>query len=144
MSTPADRNAAAEQRAVDENHRAWLDRDHRGAFLRVVSDTDESIAYRVGCRVGPADRLIFRCEPITKADQRPTDFAHRDVVGRPGELPCKHAARAARRLRREGFATTTDGGLWVATAAATVELEPEIPEQPADPFAGLPSDGSPL
>lgn len=130
--------AGAVQRAKAEGHRAWLDGDGRGAFVRVVSHEEPGIFYRVSTRpTSPGAGIVFVCEPHSKATKRPLRHAHGHVASTvPGTLPCKHCAVAARRLVREGLAAEIDG-FYVAAELA------DLVTAPADPFAGLPEDGAP-
>lgn len=103
METTTDRTTAAEARFVEEGHRAVLARDEQGPYIRVVSETlgQRGIAYKVRVvTAGPGRPLIFDCE----ADGHVGPHGHGPLSSTAGRPPCKHAAGAARRLGREGFA----------------------------------------
>jgi hypothetical protein len=130
----AGRTLAAELRAVAEGHRAFLDRDHRGPFVKVVSDTVRGKWYRVTAHAAADQPIVFECEP---RGTRAYEDDHLHATAQPGHLPCKHCGVAARRLERQGMAEYVDGA-WVATLAAdTAATVRRLPE-PADPFAGFP------
>lgn len=126
----AQKNLAAEVRAIEEGHRAVLQDD--GTIL-VVSDTHHGKAYRVRtlpCRAG--ETVTFLCEP--EGDACYSDD-HQTAQG-TGVVPCKHAALLARRLEREGLVRLAPWGQWIATAKAIAA--PAVPIG-YDPFDGLPS-----
>lgn len=134
MGTPAERNLAAEVRAVEEGHRALLNGRIPVAlpasFCNVVSDTKPGKRYQVRASASPAGPIIFTCEP---QGRHAYEDDHLGLTGEPGIVCCKHAAVAARRLEREGLArldATT--GCWVDTRGAE-------PVDPTDPtiFEGL-------
>lgn len=109
MRSDAERNLAAEVRAVEEGHRA-VELDVN--TFRVVSDTRPGKHYVVtvgGWRDGDA---VFRCTP--RGDGAYGDD-HRDTTT-VGVVPCKHAAVAARRLEREGTLALNDVGRWSVIA----------------------------
>ncbi len=122
MQSTAERNLAAEVRAVEEGHRARLD----GASIVVTSDTHHGKQFRVSAGSVPGQPISFTCTP-EGVDAYRND--HGRCTAAPGVCGCKHAALAARRLEREGLAELV-AGVWVSTATATVAV-------PADPFAGL-------
>lgn len=135
------RSLAAEVRAVEEGHRAFVQED---GSIKVVSDTRPGKWYRVTF-TAPAvgDPITFYCQPEGTAAYSDDHKARR---GNPGTLACKHAAVAARRLEREGLATMVwveRLGLpaWVTTERAARMTPPEKKARlapPADPFDGLP------
>jgi hypothetical protein len=96
----ARRSLAAEVRAVEEGHRAFV---QPGGSIRVVSDIRLGVAYRVTFVAAPDGVVWFAC---TCPSGR-----HRDDTA---PLVCKHQALAARRLEREGLARW-DAGLWRET-----------------------------
>lgn len=130
--TDLTRTIEAEARAVEEGHRAILE---PGGAVRVVSDTHPGKAFLVEFwQDGPnaeGSLIVFRCRPWSG----PLLFAddHHDTCGKPGRLPCKHAALAARRLEREGLARFGPDGWVLAAPVPTVEPEPMV-----DPLKGLP------
>ena len=129
-STPAERNLAAETRAVEEGHRAISD----GYRYRIVSDTDPDKHYRVTPSAHAAgDFVSFSCSP-THDGAADHGYAY---SGAPGTAGCKHAALAARRLEREGRARLDEAGRWVALGPVGAALE-AILNRPADPLEGLP------
>lgn len=143
-----DRNLAAEVRAVEEGHRAYLARDARGPFLRVVSDTKPGKAYRVTAHAsaGSGRPLVITCQPIGATD----GHDHHTVTSTDGIAPCKHAAVALRRLERHGLAAYAPGYIdqandrvgcsrWVATITAETASAANRPVTDDDPFAGFPS-----
>lgn len=100
METSTDRNIAAEARAVEEGHLAHLDRDAAGPYLKVISDRLPGVWYRVGAQVvGDGKPVIWTCDPQGAA----AGTTHARLCNRAGVTPCKHAARAARRLQRHGL-----------------------------------------
>jgi hypothetical protein len=139
MRPVAERNVAAEVRAVEEGHRALLNED---GSIRVVSDTRPGKAYRVEFTgIGGAAR--FTCRP--EGDHAYHDD-HRQITAECGALPCKHAAVAARRLERQGLlrvAGMSDNpyaaGSWILTDEAQAELSSPLDDGDSyDPFDGLP------
>lgn len=124
----AERNLAAEVRAVEEGHHAFLvERDGRSPYVRVVSDVEPGRTYRVTAAAGLGG-VWFGCTPSGPA----LDRCHGQIVSdHPGVTPCKHAALAARRLERAGI-LRFDGRLWISTNP------PEL-DDGSDPFAGLPT-----
>ena len=132
----AERTIAAEARAVEEGHRAFIDRDERGPFIRVISDTVSGKWYRVVAHAAAGRPIVFECEP---RGVRAFGDDHKHATTEPGGLPCKHAALAVRRLEREGLAVFRDGAWYATTWAevrATVRRLPSAP--PANPFEGFP------
>ena len=118
-------NVAAETRFVEEGHHALLLPD---GSVKVVSDSTDGRWYEVRFHAGYAgDLVVFHCEPRGRDTYQ---NGHLDLTGRPGVVPCKHAAGAARRLSREGLIRFEAHG-WTATDAAVV------PDPVGDPFAGL-------
>jgi hypothetical protein len=131
----SERTLAAEARAVEEGHRAFVDRDERGPFIRVVSDTVSGKWYRVVAHAVAGHPIVFECEP---RGTRAFEDDHKRAGAEPGGLPCKHAGLAVRRLEREGLAVFR-GGVWVATTWAEVRATVRrLPSAPADPFEGFP------
>jgi hypothetical protein len=135
--TWAERSDAAERRAVEQGHYARVQPD--GSVL-VKSDTRPGKSYRVTFSAyGVDEPITFTCRPEGSGSYADD---HRDLTGKPGACFCKHAALAARRLRREGLARRTGplfGSLWVMTERAAALTEARLPPQPSDPFSGLPS-----
>lgn len=84
-----------EARARKSKHRAWLQPD---GSIRVHSSTEPDLWHTITYEQVGADVIRFRC--TCDAGQN-----------RPEIVPCWHAARAAFRLEREGFAVKRDG-LW--------------------------------
>lgn len=135
LPRPAARNLAAEVRAVEEGHRAFV---MPGGWVRVVSDTHAGKTYRVEF-VAVGGLVSFSCRP--EGEHAYTDD-HLAASAAPGVTPCKHAALAARRLEREGLARL-EGGHW----CSTVEPADECPHEWGtdgicalcgdDPFAGF-------
>lgn len=148
LSLP-ERNVAAETRAVEAGHRAFVQPD---GSIRVLSDThgDLGKGYRVEFVAGAYDGLVrFTCTPEGAMAYR-DDHLHVETV-RPGEVPCMHAALAARRLEREGLIRYDKNGRWqlvsfrphthvFVNGRCTVEIsDGRACNEPADPFDGLPS-----
>lgn len=129
MPTPAQTNLAAETRAVEAGHRAFV---QPGGWIRVTSDTHGDLGkfYRVEFTSTPGAPVRFTCTP-DGAKAFADDHLHTES-GRPGVVPCMHAALAARRLEREGLAVLDETGLWR-------DVRPFVSRQPDDPFDGLPS-----
>lgn len=135
--TPAERNLAAEVRAVEEGHHALLvvpldayDRPTGPPEVTVVSDTRAGKRYQVQATASPGGPIIFTCTP---AGTHAYDDDHQHLQGELGIVPCKHAAVAARRLEREHLARLDEAsGTWVSAAEAG-------PVDPTDPaiFEGL-------
>ncbi len=124
--TTTDRTTAAEARFVEEGHRAFVDHDEAGPHIRVVSETlgHRGIAYKVrAVTAGPGCPILFTCTP----DGPVGADGHPELSSVDGRPPCKHAAGAARRLGREGYAVAVLPGIhgdivtrdtrWVATEA---------------------------
>lgn len=124
----AERNLAAEARAVEAGHRAFV---QPGGWIRVSSDTHGDLGkhYRVEFTSSPGAPIRFTCTPIGPMAFR-DDHLHAES-GRPGMVPCMHAALAARRLEREGLAELDETGLWR-------DAREFVSRQPEDPFEGLP------
>lgn len=131
MTNRIERTIAAEARAVEEGHRAFL----TGSAIRVTSDTQPGLHWLVKATASAADGspIAFRCE----ADRWPGTMGHKPMTGEAGTLPCKHAGVAVRRLEREGLARFDAVAGWVITAEAA-EIVAARYAQPADPFKGLP------
>lgn len=128
MSTAAERNLAAEARAVEAGHRAFV---QEGGWIKVTSDTHGDLGkwYHVEFLGTPGAPIRFSCIPEgPKAYQDD----HKAGSARPGVVPCMHAALAARRLEREGLAVLDEVGLWR-------DAREFVSRQPDDPFEGLPS-----
>lgn len=133
MTTPEERSLAAEVRAVEEGHHAFLDRDENGPYIWVVSDTYLGKSYRVtATSLGPGEPITFTCVP-RRLHAFKDDHLH--LTGAAGMLPCKHAGVAARRLERTGYARW-DGGMWYATDKA-IDFIWITHNSPEDPFEGL-------
>jgi hypothetical protein len=130
LTTP-ERNVAAEARAVEEGHHSYV---MPGGWVKVVSDSIEGKWYEV-LFIGHIDDLIsFTCRPHgRRCYQEDHLYA---TSGRPGELPCKHAALAARKLEREGLARLDDHGRWAATSKAR-RIRKKV-TLPKNPLEGLP------
>lgn len=107
MTTTAERNLAAEARAVEEGHHARYDAE-RHRFL-VKSDTSDR-TYQLAAHGAP-DLVAFSC--TCPAGVR------RHVPA--GTVPCKHSALIARRLERQGL-VRFDGTYWVVTEAAEMAV----------------------
>lgn len=129
--TIAERNLAAEARAVEEGHHARI---MPGGWVKITSDSYREKWYEV-LFVAHTDGLVsFVCRPRGR-------FAFREdhlyaCSGVPGCLPCKHAALAARRLEREGLAALDAAGRWRATPRALAAA--------STPRSDNPSTGRPL
>lgn len=125
--TDLSRTIAAEARAVEEGHRAWLE----GRRFRIVSDTTD-LRYRVTVTGMTDGGVLFACDhPIVRG------FSDRPTASNPGQLPCKHCAIVARRLEREGAVEFAPHG-WVLTPEACEAVaEYARRHRPADPFEGL-------
>jgi hypothetical protein len=146
METPptiTDPNIAAEVRAVEEGHRANLDRSGASPRIRVVSDTKPGKHYVVAATATTSGAgIVFECTP--EGDHAYEDDHLHVTSPEPGVVPCKHAAVAARRLERERFAVLAypyngdrrSGSRWVATV--TAERLVEAARSTDDPFAGFP------
>lgn len=120
MAHAAERNLAAEVRAVEAGHVAVVHRSGEAAWqtsYHVVSDTYRDKRYEVVLSTRPweaGEPLSLICTPRGR-------MAYADdhlMTGspEPGVVPCMHAAVVARRLEREGLATF-DGARWLATEA---------------------------
>lgn len=148
--TPADRDLAAELRAVEDGHQARLATFEGRPVLLVKSDTHDGLYYAVTAVAGPDGLVMFTCTPVRHLPGYTTLVAmlpdkanrgwHDQLRSRqPGSLPCKHAARAAQRLARERVAYRVavgpDNGKW-ACAQVTVEQHPLTDD---DVFDGLPT-----
>jgi hypothetical protein len=132
-----DRTVAAEARFVEEGHRAILGHDHRGHFVRIVSETlgHAGKGWKVRAAVsGPGLPVAWSCAP--DGPIRDGHLPHGSV----GRTACKHMAGAARRLERAGLVelVTVEGerdAQWLATEKACPVPAPA----PADdgPFAAF-------
>lgn len=125
----ADKNLHAEIRGIEEGHRAFV---QDGGWVMVTSDTHPGKKYRVEFHAHVVgDGIIFTCKP----DHGPGLYQddHLFITGRPGVVPCKHAALAARRLEREGLAIF-NGSWWTVTEKGAPPSKTKVPD---DPFAGL-------
>lgn len=131
----AERNVAAEARAVECGHRA---RVQDGGWVKVTSDTHGDLGkfYRVDA-VAHIDALIsFSCKPDGPRAYKDDHLAASNV---PGVLPCMHAALAARALERHGLAQLDEFGRWEATAVVMDEVRAKLDaSDPSDPLEGLP------
>lgn len=127
MPTPAQTNLAAETRAVEAGHRAFV---QPGGWIRVTSDThgDLGKSYHVEFTGSPGAPIRFSCRPEGACAYLDD---HKAASARPGIVPCMHSALAARRLEREGLAVFDETGLWR-------DAREFVSRQPADPFEGLP------
>lgn len=129
MSTKslAERSLAAEERAVEEGHHAVL----AGGCMSVASDSTPGLHWLVKAfSLSAGEGIIFTCH----ADNAELVYGRGHLPlesRRPGHVPCKHAAIAARRLAREGLAEWVAGS-WVATDKAVQAVR-----LPAGPFKGL-------
>jgi|SRR5262245_86800 len=144
ITTTEDRSFAAELRAVEEGHRAFLGHDAKGSFVRIVSDilghTGKAWIVRT-VTAGPGQPVLFDCDP-----QGQTRDGHRHIATTDGRTTCKHMALAARRLVREGLATAVTPGAhgdivtrdtrYLATEKGAPA--PVAPPANDDPFAGFP------
>lgn len=130
-----DRTIAAEARFVEEGHRAVLGHDHRGHFVRIVSETlgHEGKGWKVRAAVsGPGLPVAWSCAP--DGPVRDGHLSH----GCVGRTSCKHMAGLARRLERAGLVelATVEGerdAQWLATEKACPAPAP-VPADD-DPFA---------
>lgn len=131
--TVAERNVAAESRAVEDGHRAFV---QDGGWVKVVSDTYDGKWYRVEF-VTHIDGLIsFDCRPDGPNAYRDDHLA---ASSTPGSVPCKHAALAARRLEREGLANYDDHGRWTVDSTLLSWIEAKLAARlPSNPLDGLP------
>lgn len=103
------RNLAAEVRAVEEGHQARLAAD--GRSFRIVSDTRPGVVYSV-CPFATDTEVGWECDCP----------AGRSRIVWSG-APCKHAARVAERLVREGLVRWA-GDRWVPTGRALALAAP--------------------
>lgn len=129
--TAAEINVAAEARAVEFGHHARI---QEGGWVRVVSESFEGKWYEVTF-LGHIDGLVsFLCRPHGRAAYR-EDHLYA-ASGRPGIVPCWHAAAAARSLERRGLAKYDAHGRWCATdKARALARRPALPDNPLE---GLP------
>lgn len=101
------------QRAQEAGHYAWIQED---GSMKIASDSEPGVARRV--TFDEHSGLIrFSCD--CPAGQHRRDF-----------IPCKHAARAALRLQREGMAVLRYGQVYVAE-----HLMPKLDISEEDVFA---------
>lgn len=132
-STIAERNVAAEARAIEEGHRAYV---QDGGWVKVVSDTYRGKWFHVEF-VAHVDGLIsFSCRPEGPNSYRDDHLA---ASARPGSVPCKHAALAARALERHDLAVYDGHGRWSITSTMLDDLRANLEKAtPADLLEGLP------
>lgn len=133
-STTPEVNIAAEARAVEAGHHAWV---QEGGWVKVTSDSFAGKWYEV-IFVSHIDGLVtFTCRPHGRAAYQ-EDHLYASS-GRPGQVPCMHAALAARRLEREGLAELDGHGRWVATEKAMELVRARLAAAtPANLLDGLP------
>jgi hypothetical protein len=132
--TPREANNRADLRAQSKNHRAF----QHGRSIKVVSDTEPDVWYRVGAVAGTDGPIVFECQPMSKSTGRPIVHAHGRVMSKePGVVVCWHSASAARRLAREGLAERDDEGRWVMPSQLHLPVV-EVPDNAADVFAMFP------
>lgn len=131
--TTAERNVAAEARAVEDGHRA---RVQDGGWVKVTSDTYDGKWYRVEF-VAHLDGLIsFSCRPEGRGAYADDHLA---ASASPGSVPCKHCALAARRLERERMATYDGHGRWSVTPTTLDRIRRRVQDAtPANLLEGLP------
>jgi hypothetical protein len=122
-ATPAQRNLAAEVRAVEEGHRAVV---QPGGWVRVKSDTVAGKFYRVEFTGWRGELVSFSCRPDGDRAYRGDHMA----TGGAGVTPCKHAALAARRLELKGLAHLDERGYWISDG-------PDVPDAVADERARI-------
>lgn len=147
---PFDKTTAAECRALEAGHRAILEHDAGGAYIKVVSDTVRGKHYRVrALSAGAGLPVVLDCTPVG-----PWRDGHKHVSRTDGVPWCMHMALACRRLARAGLVRFDhDGGRYVAggpspesvatfarqAGDAIVSAFTEAAEGPKrDPFAGFP------
>lgn len=119
MTSSLESSLAAETRAVEEGHRAFVQDD---GSIRVVSDTRPGVAYHITFdTLGGDQRIRFWCDCPASPHHSRTQ---------PGHVVCKHEALAARRLEREGLARWDPEAGWVITDKAAITRRP-------DPFERL-------
>lgn len=127
MLTSEQANLAAEVRATEEGHHAWI----TSGAMRVISDTTPGLWWNVtAAATHPGAGIVFHC---CAENGDPTVGHGNRWSRRPGRVTCKHAALSARRLEREGLAVWCHG-LWIATEKAAV-VGPVV--GPVDPFERL-------
>lgn len=131
--TVAERNVAAEARAVEGGRRAFV---QDGGWVKVVSDTYDGKWYHVEF-VTHIDGLIsFSCRPEGPNAYRDDHLA---ASSTPGSTPCKHAASAARRLEREGLANYDGHGRWTVDSTLLAWIQAKLAARtPSDLLDGLP------
>ena len=93
------KNLRSEILAVEEGHHAFFipgtnQRRQVGAYTVKSDRTSHRFVVRVHQLISGS--VHFECNHSTVLG-----FQDRSVVGRPGVVPCKHAALVARRLERE-------------------------------------------
>jgi hypothetical protein len=117
MTTPrkteAEIGLGAEERAIEEGHRAWI---AEGGAIEVVSDTQIGVRYRVTFDVAPGNFIHFHCT-CRAGECRPHLL-----------VPCKHSTLAGRRLEREGFAEWHDGRFVLAAKFADTLPDVTVPD----------------
>lgn len=116
----AERNLAAEVRAMDEGHACRIDHS-RGVFV-VVSDT---YPWQYVLTARAVDGLVvLSCtaehKPSAPGVVIPAQIQHHARRSGPGVLGCKHAARVVQRLKRAGLVRLGTDGRWYATEKAEV------------------------
>lgn len=127
------RTIAAEARAVEEGHRAFLD----GSKIKVVSDSTEGLHWMVTATANSekGSPIAFRCVPSDY--NLAAGRGHLDRTDQ-GALPCKHAGVAVRRLERDGLAYFDPRHGWCVTAKAAAQVAERFAKtQPEDPFDRL-------
>lgn len=120
----ARQNLAAEARAVEEGHHAFVNDD---GSIRVKSHTRPGVTYNVRfAAVGPGSSVMFDCNCPAGLHSR----------------ICKHTALAARRLEREGLVTWA-GGHWYATDKAREAVQETMKDYApsGDAFTDLDQEG---
>lgn len=133
-STTPEINVEAEARAVEEGHHA---RVQEGGWVKVTSDSFREKWFEVIFQTHIDGLITFTCRPHGRAAYR-EDHLYASS-GRPGQVSCKHAALAARRLEREGLAALDGHGRWVATERAMEVVRAKLAAAtPANLLDGLP------
>lgn len=112
----------AEQRAIEEGHRAWVKKG--GGVIEVVSDSQPGVRYSIVFDVVAGDFIHFHCT-CRSGECRPHLL-----------VPCKHSTLAGRRLEREGFVEWHDGRF---VLAAKLRLDRPPITLPDNPLEGLPA-----
>lgn len=131
--TIAERNVAAEARAVEEGHRAYV---QSGGWVKVISDTHHGKWFHVEFCAHIDGLISFNCRPEGPNSYRDDHLA---ASASPGSVPCKHAALAARALERHDLACYDGHGRWSITATMLEDLRANLERTaPCDPLEGLP------